>query len=117
MNGGCNASCYRGIGWCANSHLFGKKIALSGEYAVVWSWHSYSREFEYDYDPMLYVFRLIDDVWTLESPIWPDTNVGGIDWGNTLAIDGHSIVTGTGVVENSVLVLSRLTVNGSRASA
>jgi len=100
----CGQNCYRGIGRCANSHQLGSKIALAGERAVLWSWHSYSSEFEYEYDPMLYVYRLIDDVWTPTGTLWPDGFLAEREWGNSIAMDGETIVTGTRNSEDEALV-------------
>ena len=104
LEGRCGAACYRGIGWCANSHQFGRKIGLSGDHAVVWSWHSYSEEFEYDYTPLLYVYRLTDDAWTPTGILRPFRFGAEREWANALAIDGQTIVTGPRSIDDEALV-------------
>lgn len=100
----CALGCYRGVGECANTHQFGSKVALSGDHAAIWSWHSYSSEFEYDYDPMLYLYRLVDETWVPQGTLHPIGVVGGLEWANALAMTEQTIITGYRNHEDEALI-------------
>ena len=102
----CARPCFdpNGIGWCAESHRIGAKLALAGDHAVIWSAHWYTSEFEIEYDPVFYVYQRIEDAWTPVASLRPDGFMAEFSWGDALAMSERTILTGSIEFANEAFV-------------